>query len=511
MDGCRYLSHKRDVIKINVTRKLCSGSLDELVSLINFFSIIFRERDVFKIDRKDKIANNDVLQYALENGMIDLAYVREQIEMNKRKEVLEKHGKCIWYSESEQTWYCHIPDPSKKSGRKKVKRKNKSDIEDVVYNYYSGLNLKKSKKTFAELFFEYMEHKKTQVKSGTIQRMIVDWKKFYEPCKEFVDKPFTEITKINVDDFLNDIAEKYHPKDKSFRNICGILKQTFEYAVDAEYINKSPYRTSKVNKKNIVHTRKKPSEKEVFTREEQDLLTAELERRISEDEGYLIPWIILLDFEIGTRIGEILAISNSDVVDGRLHIHKQLVQEYDISDLNDVKTIGWHVVEYTKSDCGDRWIPLTDKAIRYIKHIAAINNKLNRQFEDYLFITTEGTITDHSVKAQLERSCERAGIPKRSTHKIRKTYASTLYKNGVSVTDIGKLLGHVDETTTLRHYIFSLDDTRDFDDRIRNALSLKEKKNEVEIVTKRDHNIISLSDYQKGRNKEKPLIISGFL
>ena len=57
-----------------------------------------------------------------------------------------------------------------------------------------------------------MEHKKTQVKSGTIQRMIVDWKKFYVPCEEFVDKPFTEITKINVDDFLNDIAEKYHPK-----------------------------------------------------------------------------------------------------------------------------------------------------------------------------------------------------------------------------------------------------------------------------------------------------------
>lgn len=79
------------------------------------------------------------------------------------------------------------------------------------------------------------------------------------------------------------------------------------------------------------------------------------------------------------------------------------------------------------------------------------------------------------------------------------------------MSEIGKLLGHVDETTTLRHYIFSLDDTRDFDDRIRNALSLKEKKNEVEIVTKRDHNIISLSDYQKSRNKEKPLIISGFL
>ena len=114
MDGFRYRSYKRNVVKIKVTRKLCSGSLDELVSLINFFSIIFRERDVFKIDRKDKIANNDVLQYALENGMIDLAYVREQIEMNKRKEVLEKHPYSIWEGKNGY-WYTYIFDPDKKN------------------------------------------------------------------------------------------------------------------------------------------------------------------------------------------------------------------------------------------------------------------------------------------------------------------------------------------------------------------------------------------------------------
>ena len=33
----------------------------------------------------------ELLQYAVENGMIDMSYVQEQIEMNKRKELLEKH------------------------------------------------------------------------------------------------------------------------------------------------------------------------------------------------------------------------------------------------------------------------------------------------------------------------------------------------------------------------------------------------------------------------------------
>ena len=34
---------------------------------------------------------NDLLKYIAENDMIDLSYVQEQIEMNKRKELLEKH------------------------------------------------------------------------------------------------------------------------------------------------------------------------------------------------------------------------------------------------------------------------------------------------------------------------------------------------------------------------------------------------------------------------------------
>lgn len=475
------------------------------VSLINFFSIIFRERNVFKIDRKDKIAHNDVLQYAIENNIIDMSYVREQTEMNKRKEVLKKYGKCIWYSQSEQTWYCHIPDDSKKSGRKKVKRKKKTDIEDVVYNYYAQIEYAdetsaRINMTFAELFYEYMEHKKKQVQSGTVRRMMVDWEKFYVPCTEFVEKPFMQITKIDVDDFLNYIASTYNPKDKCFRNMCGIIKQTFEYAVDADYINKSPYRTSKVNKKNIVPTRKKASEKEVFTRKEQLLLTAELMHKAEENDTYLIPWIILLDFELGARIGEVLAIGESDIINGRIHIHRQLTQEHDTENLNDIKSLGWIISDYTKSECGDRWIPLTQKALEYIEHIKYINRNTGNQFQDYLFYRPGKVITEHAVKVALERVCETVNIPKRSPHKIRKTYASRLYSNGVSVSDIGKLLGHVDETTTLKHYIYSMDDTSELDNRVRNALLL----NRSEIGPTSDQKIIRFESHKIDKIRKTP-------
>lgn len=445
----------------------------------------------------------ELLKYAIEHGMINMTYVRSEMEMNKKKEILKKYGGCIWYSEKEKYWYCHIPDDTRTSGRKKVKRKQKADIENVVYEYYLPLEEHEDKKamSFSELFFDYLVHKQTQVKPVTIKRMLVDWNKFYVGS-DFIEKRFTEISKVDVDDFLNGILIKHHPKDKNFKNMCGIMKQTFEYAVDSDLLEKSPYRISKINKKNITRSRKAPSEKEVFTPEEQMLLTQEMERRIQEDESYLIPWAILLDFEIGARMGEVLALKDTDIANEKIHIQRQLVEDYDTSDLNNVKRAGLQVVDYTKSECGNRWVPLTKKAKEYIKAIVDINQRKLRATDGYLFITTEKAITEHSVKNQLERSCLRVGITPRSPHKIRKTYASRLYKSGVSISDISRLLGHADETTTLRHYIFSIEDTKAVDDKVEKALELADNKSLNNEGTKGDQKIVQIFSYRKRKNPE---------
>ncbi|MBD5530439.1 MAG: tyrosine-type recombinase/integrase [Lachnospiraceae bacterium] len=40
-------------------------------------------------------------------------------------------------------------------------------------------------------------------------------------------------------------------------------------------------------------------------------------------------------------------------------------------------------------------------------------------------------------------------------HIIRKTYGSTLLRNGVNISAVKDMLGHADETTTLKHYIYN--------------------------------------------------------
>ena len=419
--------------------------------------------------------------------------------MNKKKEILDKHGSSIWYNQKEQMWYCHIPDPVK--GRVKRKRKNRADIEDVLFNAYANLDVNNPRnKTFQELFYEFMEYKKTQVGMGTIKRMLSDWNKFYLPNKEFLSKSIDSITKVDIDMLLNQIVDMYKPKDKAFRNLCGIIKQVFEYAVDVEYLDKSPYRV-KVNKKNIQHTRKKPSEKEVYTAEERQMLLNEMERKLQCNPSNTIPLAIMLDFEIGARVGELLALREGDIKDNKLHISRQRIKTFKQSDDCVVKESGWITVEYTKSDCGDRIIPLTEKALSYIKRIIDTNMQYELINEDYLFVSPKDNkiFTEDALSAQLKRSCQKLGIPVRRPHKIRKTYASVLYQNGVPVTIISKLLGHAEESTTLKHYIFNVNNDQETENIVLNALQNSSDFN----VTKRDQQIIPFPEHKKWETSAK--------
>ena len=67
--------------------------LPDSIQALPLFEGKLRKGGDRQIERKEL---NDVLQYALENGMIDVKYVQEQIALNKRKELIEKHPYSIW-------------------------------------------------------------------------------------------------------------------------------------------------------------------------------------------------------------------------------------------------------------------------------------------------------------------------------------------------------------------------------------------------------------------------------
>ena len=63
------------------------------------------------------------------------------------------------------------------------------------------------------------------------------------------------------------------------------------------------------------------------------------------------------------------------------------------------------------------------------------------------------------------------GIPVKSSHKVRKTYISSLYSEGVNLNTIRALVGHTDERTTLHNYCFDRSESTEKIKLIERALS----------------------------------------
>lgn len=104
--------------------------LPDSIQALSLFEGKLRKGGDRQIERKEL---NDVLQYALENGMIDVKYVQEQIALNKRKELIEKHPYSIWKGK-EGLWHTYLPDAEKKRIHKRSS--TRQGIEDIVVDYW---------------------------------------------------------------------------------------------------------------------------------------------------------------------------------------------------------------------------------------------------------------------------------------------------------------------------------------------------------------------------------------
>ena len=73
------------------------------------------------------------MKYALDSGIIDIPHIEELIQMNQRRELLEKHPYKIWQGKDKK-WYTYLP--SNESGRILKKRITQKAIENDIIEYW---------------------------------------------------------------------------------------------------------------------------------------------------------------------------------------------------------------------------------------------------------------------------------------------------------------------------------------------------------------------------------------
>lgn len=418
----------------------------------------------------------ELLKYAFDNGIIDEDTIWMQVEMKKRQKYLEMHQYSIWQSEKDHYWRTYLPDDEK--GRRLLKKKTEESLKDEVVNYYkeqcsvAERDIQKLHITLYHLFPEWLDFKRVHTNATTtIKRICADWQKFYAPNKELINMPIRDLTKVYLDEWVHKMIQAYNMTRKCYYNMTLILRQCLDYAVEKGYVEKNEFQKVKVNQRLLRRTKKKESVSQVYLRDEVALMINEMYRRFDNRPKSTAPLAIVLNFELGLRIGELVAIKESDIKDGCIHIQRQEVKIFEKDGDYQMKKTGYKVVEYTKTEDGDRWIPLTTTARELIDMIRHVNQEYGHRCDGYLFVEGNERLTHYSIERRLARGCETVGIMNKSSHKIRKTVISTMIEAGMNIDDIRRMAGHADERTTYNCYCFSRNTTQETQEQLERALN----------------------------------------
>lgn len=360
--------------------------------------------------------------------------------MNRQKiEILDKHPYKIWQGK-DMFWRTYLVDNEGKRILKK--KKNKDDLEDDIVQYYQN---HKQNPTFREVFNDWIEEKLkfNEFCLGTYGRYKNDYIRFFNNT-EFEKIRIQDLSEDDIYNFIKETIKEKHLTAKAYAGMRTLIRGVLKYAKRIKLTNISCdtfFKDIDLGK-NIFVRKKKDHSKEVFTDHEVKMITHYVHENPSiRNLG------ILLAFQTGVRVGELSSLKRSDFDLESKTIHIQRT-EINYKDKITGKACN-EVRDFPKTEHSDRYIIITDKAVLTYKHIVKIN-----PFGEYLFEDEGKRIREMAFNRRLYRICDDLKIPKRSMHKIRKTYGTTLLDNFADESLVLEQMGHKQISTTRQFYYF---------------------------------------------------------
>lgn len=318
--------------------------------------------------------------------------------------------------------------------RKNIRAKSEEELLKKLLPYHSK-EQHIDNMTFNNLYLEWIEYKKDFAVDNTIKRHNQHYDKYYKASK-LHNMKIREIDELTLDSECNRIVKEYNLSCKEWTNIKTIIKGMFEYACKKHYINHNPISNVKIKVK-FKQVNKKTGKTETYNTQERKELFSYLDEMYKKTNDVVF-LAIKLNFFMGLRVGELSALKWEDY-DGWTSIH--VVREEIHNQMHNT----YSVVNHTKTNT-DRFVSLVPKAI-------AIIQKLPRD-GDYMFMRGGKRLTSRQLNYVLEKYAERKCRKTKSSHKIRKTFASNLNSGGVPLDEIREKLGHTNLKTTL-DYIYN--------------------------------------------------------
>lgn len=316
--------------------------------------------------------------------------------------------------------------------------------------------------TFEEVYKRWFLTKVKRIKPQSVDRIEVTYNRYYDGT-DLVKMPVHLITETVVYNFLNHIIiSRGDITQKELGRMYQIVNNVMQYGFDLNLGRCYCVNWSMVKRYLALNCLKAHDTKElcVSLEDRRTLARAILVEKIySEKRSACL--CLLLNFYLGLRIGELAALRWSDVnwTEKYIYIHSTEVKAYARDDTGErLEHMEYVNQDRTKTPHSMRTVPLVKESIYILQELQKWHQTQEYESE---FLAYDGTdiILTKSLEWTLRRLCIMYDIPKFSTHRIRKTFASELHRNGVPTKMISDVMGHAEIRTTERNYIISYGDT----------------------------------------------------
>lgn len=299
------------------------------------------------------------------------------------------------------------------------------------------------KMTIEQLFNEYIQAKKTEVRETSLDKTNRILKRYVLPA--FKDIKIDKLTVPMVQNWKQSLSDE-GLSITTRKNVYGEFRALINYAVKMEYINRNPI----IIAGNFKAPLEPKKEMLYYTSDEfkKYISTAKGYAEKSEQDGSLYDWNYYVFFNIafymGMRKGEIYALQWTDIKDDKyISVTKSIAQKLKGGDrITPPKN---------KSSIRTIQIPQPLKTVlleQYNRQKSAIDN-----FTDNFYICG-GTrpVRDTSLEKINKRFADMAGVKRIRIHDFRHSHASLLANEGINIQEVARRLGHSDISMTWNTY-----------------------------------------------------------
>ena len=364
----------------------------------------------------------------------------------------------------------------RRDNKGRILRTGESQRKDLIYQYryidirgkrrtiYSS-NLSELRKKEAEILKQLSEgidyaagqitvialvERYIRLKQGTRYNTKVGYKFVLNIIKK-EEFGYRQIRDIKVSDAqawmikLHDDGRGY----STLTSVRGVIKPAFQMAYNEDAIRKNPFDFK------LVDVVPNDSQKRIALTDEQQEIWMNFIREDKTYSKYYDEFVVLLG--TGMRVSEFCGLTKDDLQfsERRIRVDHQLVRERG----------GKYYVEKTKTECGCRFIPMTDEVYRSLLNILERRKKVAKEFivdgySGFLLLDKN----DHpKVALHIENEMRWAmkkysklhpdkPLPHITPHVFRHTFCTNMANKGMDVKHLQYIMGHSDVGVTLNVY-----------------------------------------------------------